>query len=42
MINSDAWDALAAAHIELALQYTDCAARHQAVVRAYEHAGQEP
>jgi len=42
MLESNAWDALAAAHIDLALAYADCAARHEAVVRAYEEAGEQP
>ncbi|WP_425536151.1 hypothetical protein [Achromobacter denitrificans] len=34
-VDSASWDDLAKAHIALAFQYAECAARHQAVVDAW-------
>lgn len=34
-VDSPSWDDLAQAHVALAFQYAECAARHQAVVDAW-------
>ncbi len=36
MFESDSWDDLALAYIDLTVEYAKCAARHREAVRAYE------
>ena len=35
-VTSDSWDDLARSYMALAVQYGECAARHRAVVQAWE------
>ncbi|WP_423787089.1 hypothetical protein [Kerstersia gyiorum] len=35
LLENNSWDGLALAHIELAIMYGECAARHAAVVRSW-------